>query len=499
MITTRNSMSRFRRGFTLIELMVSAALAITIMWILAEAFKIGIDFTRSARSTGDMMTQLNNAGQILSRDLQANHFYVAHSSSTVGNLGKLSAQRLDLLGTSPAAASTIGVTVGTPTTSYDPTGKVAVAGGYIPPQGYFHIYAPPPTNSLVDGTGDFNINTINAPNPANPTSLGPVLKFTVYLPQGLQQNLFTATTTAPAPKNTITYTSQAAEVAYFLGPPTSGLTSTPPVTSPTLSGLTGSQPLFNLYRRQRLVAPTSDYAPTLDPIKSNDPNIGDILSLSTPFGSPTPVINTLASFGTPYNNNTNQWSMASRVPATPLASVNPVSRVGDDILLSNVLSFEVVACWMPPPANPTNPALSVVLTQPPQFPSAIVGNGSPQPLSFLTTTGAPQNSNHPFGNLPGFTLNPAKSKPYTFDTWSNIQQPYPVLPNANPLAQNLNWNNFYTLNNPGVIPNGAGTMASVPNPNLIPMPIRITALQITIRVYDPKTNQARQNSWRVSM
>src|ERR1700685_4130550 len=76
MLLNRKTIER-RPGFTLVELMVAAALAITIMWILSESFKMGIDFARTARSTGDMMGQLNNAGQILSRDLQASHFIMS--------------------------------------------------------------------------------------------------------------------------------------------------------------------------------------------------------------------------------------------------------------------------------------------------------------------------------------------------------------------------------------------------------------------------------------
>src|ERR1700691_3552181 len=128
MILMRNSTIRSRSGFTLVELMVAAALSITIMWILAESFKMGIDFARSARSTGDMMTQLNNVGQIMQRDLQANHFYVSQSGLS-GDLGKLSSQRLDMMGIAPGSATQL---PGTPATTYGiytNPGLTATAGG----------------------------------------------------------------------------------------------------------------------------------------------------------------------------------------------------------------------------------------------------------------------------------------------------------------------------------------------------------------------------------
>jgi hypothetical protein len=86
-----------------------------------------------------------------------------------------------------------------------------------------------------------------------------------------------------------------------------------------------------------------------------------------------------------------------------------------------------------------------------------------------------------------------------FDTWYAIKQPYPIR-NSNPAEFNWNWNNYWLQYQPGRIPDPPGRpIANAPNPNLLPMPVRITALQITIRIYDPKTQQARQNTWRIAM
>src|SRR5436190_24187662 len=92
-------MTRTRRpkrlAFTLVELMVAMALSIGIMWILAESFKMGLDFTRHARSTGEMMNQLNAAGAVFARDLQADHFLRDDNKPNGGV--KLSDQRMDQL------------------------------------------------------------------------------------------------------------------------------------------------------------------------------------------------------------------------------------------------------------------------------------------------------------------------------------------------------------------------------------------------------------------
>jgi type II secretory pathway pseudopilin PulG len=534
MILNRKSTIR-QRGFTLVELMVAAALSITIMWILSESFKMGIDFARSARSTGDMMNQLNNVGQIMLRDLQANHFYVSQNG-LAGDLGKLSSQRLDNMGWPPN--NTPAQLPGTPVTTYGPytnPGRVATGGGYFPPQGYFQIFSPPPSaqrpgilNPVPDNNGEgFLINTVNGPNNgaapsiANATfawngalpSQTPFVRFTVFLPQGLPQNVFTATTTAPG-GGSQTYFSQAAEVAYFLGSPgpntnATGL-GTPTGHTLPIEGNSFDQPpqgpqprmpLYNLYRRVRLVAQTSDYQASLDPALSGESlnTINELISF-TPLVQPIPLpqyqVNTLASFGQAYVIPTSVAPIpANRVLMQPLQFP---SRLGDDVLLSNVLSFEVLACWTPP--------TFLLIPPTPQFPHQL-GNGLPVQTPFPNGANtAPMNSDYPFDHLPTWSVNntiPAG----TFDTWFVANQPYP-LPVPGFMTQwiNWNWDNFYEINNPGPLyippanPKGKPRfIQNIPNPNIIPMPLRISALQFTVRIYDPKTKQTRQNTWRVAM
>jgi prepilin-type N-terminal cleavage/methylation domain-containing protein len=65
---------RRRQAFTLVEMLVSLALIVFIMTILAEAFSSGIETFRRLKAVGDLQDKLRNASSILRRDLAADHF-----------------------------------------------------------------------------------------------------------------------------------------------------------------------------------------------------------------------------------------------------------------------------------------------------------------------------------------------------------------------------------------------------------------------------------------
>ena len=68
-------MNQYRRpAIGLVELMVAMALTIGIMWILAEAFKTGLDMTRELKSTTAMVNHLDGARAIMTYDLSKDHF-----------------------------------------------------------------------------------------------------------------------------------------------------------------------------------------------------------------------------------------------------------------------------------------------------------------------------------------------------------------------------------------------------------------------------------------
>jgi type II secretory pathway pseudopilin PulG len=63
-----------RRGFTLIDMLVSTALVIFIMVILTQAYSAGMDSFRTLKALGDMEEKLRTAGSIVRKDLAADHF-----------------------------------------------------------------------------------------------------------------------------------------------------------------------------------------------------------------------------------------------------------------------------------------------------------------------------------------------------------------------------------------------------------------------------------------
>jgi hypothetical protein len=120
---------------------------------------------------------------------------------------------------------------------------------------------------------------------------------------------------------------------------------------------------------------------------------------------------------------------------------------GDDIALSNVTSFEVKPVWQAA-AGTRNPRAGWPAT---------LGNLIPD------GNGAIPNGDLPFDDLPAVADNPSLAGQRLFDTWSGNQ---------------TGWNT-------------AGGNTS------LPLRIRVTALQIKLRVYDPKNLLSRQVSFIV--
>jgi len=63
-----------RRAFTLVEVLVATALIVFIMVILTEAFSAGIGTFRLLKAAGDMQEKLRNTGNLLIDDLRQPHF-----------------------------------------------------------------------------------------------------------------------------------------------------------------------------------------------------------------------------------------------------------------------------------------------------------------------------------------------------------------------------------------------------------------------------------------
>lgn len=361
-----------RPAIGLVEMMVAMALTLGIMLILAESFKMALDFVRSANSTGSMVTQLNGAGLVLTNDLTAEHFLPEDDKP--GRGVKLSDQRLDWRGGSPGWSTPVG--------------------------GFFRIESPVPApgSEQTDGEG-FGIHW-PAKNHA--------LHFTSVMRGGIDQNLFTVIA-----NNGVTYTSPAAEIAYYL----------------VKTGSTGgpaAQDLHSLIRRYRLVALTSDDLVALNPAA------GDTEVIST---DSTGKVHTLA-------------TIAKNRPAIPATFSG--ARFGEDVVVSNVLSFEVLADWTP------HPSLAGSRLGP-----------------------------RPYGGDP---------VPALVAAWAPDRRPnYPTAASPNPNSDAPV--DYLCIAGSG----GSGPDSGVFDTTTAERSVRIKTIQIMIRVYDPKLKSARSNTWKFAM
>jgi prepilin-type N-terminal cleavage/methylation domain-containing protein len=78
---------RKRGGFTLVELMVAMALTLFVMAILTQAFVVGIDTFTGLKGIGDMQEALRVASNNLRNDLRQNHFEGSRRLSDDPSLG----------------------------------------------------------------------------------------------------------------------------------------------------------------------------------------------------------------------------------------------------------------------------------------------------------------------------------------------------------------------------------------------------------------------------
>jgi hypothetical protein len=151
------------------------------------------------------------------------------------------------------------------------------------------------------------------------------------------------------------------------------------------------------------------------------------------------------------------------------------SRWGDDVLLTDVVSFEIKAVWEAKGPNPTsgNGGTWNLPGMPPNYPNTDAPFDY-LPLPQWSVASQPPNSNTYYtGQNPPAVIKPSNQQLLNqgyrvFDTWSSVG-PYA---NTTPFT---GWNN----DNPN-------------NPACIPLRVRIKALQIRITVWDRKSEQTRQ-------
>jgi type II secretory pathway pseudopilin PulG len=283
---------RRRGGFTLVELLVSLALSIFILTILATAFSTGLTTFREIKAIGDLQARLRSATALLRRDLAADHFEGRRRLSDAAEVWRFRGR---------------------------------------PREGFFRLQEPtmvlPGEDEGADGDGI----------PARRRTSA-MLHFTVKL-RGNQREAFAATLVRsgspllstrttffdqpaegryqepPASGPDTAYNSQWLEVAYFLA---------------SNGDSAGGTPLFALYRSQFIVTPDSS--------KLNDQSLPAALAPQFPEVSCQPAGGRLF-----FNNPT---TLARRTEGTQPrrafdAEITPPRLGQPTVLLYDVISFDV--------------------------------------------------------------------------------------------------------------------------------------------------------------
>lgn len=494
-----------RGGYTLVEMMVAAAVSILIMVILTGAFQSGLDTFRKLRVQGNSMERLRSARTTLGDDLASPHFRATANGESP--LDYVSGQDLTKF-----------------QSSWTP-----------PSEGFFRIWQGPDPDSglpfLPEGTDNGNLLFARARThglhfTVRRRGAGPEHVFrttdivrpvgaTVFPTNFIDPVDYREPVAVPRPA----YISQWAEVAWFVAP-----------NGTSANGL----PLFNLYRRQKLVVPNpggnvsggnivvGTSAAGFAPPQSYNPEI----SYRTQFDGAT-----LPSFQYIYNRTgsmdqpRNRFGMlpAHNVQQTnPGAAINGVDmqnyaglpvtgtflkpfptmiddlnsfnntvqehalRDSDDLVLSDVISFEIKVLWDGfPAASPTyliNGQTVINRDYPfdylPQIPA-------PRPVS----------ANEPFGFMGNEILRALNVR--VFDTWSDDAAGNPTTPTGVSL--------YGFIENPSAAPgdprllrnwrrtdNAPTTTNPLVTAARLPLPIKVKAVLIRIRIWDAKGEQARQ-------
>jgi type II secretory pathway pseudopilin PulG len=555
-----------RTGFTLVEVLVAAGLCLLIMTVLATCFQAGMDTLSQLKSLGDLQQQLRTADVLLRRDLQAQHL-----ESRFGN--RVSDQRLDLY--QPYNPYTIDPTTGR-LNGPNPSPYGSPPAWQPPDAGFFRIFQGIDSAATVAGGTGVTVNEGTDPDnlPATRATTH-ILHMAVKVPADRLDRVFTATVpsgvwtalspfataralppTNPAASPEFGFPGEWAEVAYFLDTPQ-------PLTTPSTlgtqrTGQSNGMTLLTLYRKVRLLGNgnpqaagftrTTLAAATAPIIPWKYQGLSFNPTTFTPIGGtvanrPADLLNSPMSIAGPYQRLGGILSSRTAsgvVPAlgSPLETnaPNTIASTGGgqfdavgferdaagnptatDVVLNNVISFEVRATWdvnpnrdfrymeamgVPPPtpASPVPQSVGVPLTA--QLPGwSGRADGVFDDLPPVPTLPPPQ------GAVTGNPLfDRAQATPPTlprvFDTWAgnNLLPMGQLVPaGGSPTHQyRVDWDRPVADCMPRGTPPNTQTVPTamggplLPNPNCVPLFIRVKAVQIKIRVWDPKNKVARQ-------
>jgi prepilin-type N-terminal cleavage/methylation domain-containing protein len=315
-----------------------------------------------------------------------------------------------------------------------------------PREGFFRVWQGSP--STLEGTdvdGNPSVRSVNH-----------ILHFTAKLRGNDRSDVFSATVPAGSPllglgwtdsryqdPGTLTYNYPWAEVAFYLRPSGSD------TTVATSSG-GAAQQLYTLYFRQRLLVQDSGMVTGIPAAASPDyaEVSHTIVNGALRFNSPQDITVPMRRFGTP--TGIPSVGAAPNLSYPTLAEENP-SRAGADVLLTDVVSFNV---------------------------RLLVANGGTWTefadlLTSGTTTGLIGTGTGQFRYLNN-SIRSGNGR--AFDTWSSLVDPQAGIDYSGWRPTSNTANNAYIpmfLDSSGV-------------------PIRVRGIQVTIRIWDLKTEQTRQ-------
>jgi prepilin-type N-terminal cleavage/methylation domain-containing protein len=432
-------MRQQRKGFTLIEMMVSVALVLLIMVILSQAFATALESFRLLKGIGDMEQRLRSTTLILRSDLAAPHF-----------------EGTKKLSTSPFLPN------------------------FPPQQGFFRIYQGGP--SITEGVDGDGIASLYAPGHVQGgTSANHILHFTVRRDGNQRRNYFFADVSQeqtynwpsmvnpPPPDQRYqdpgTYTSQWIEVAYFLR---------------TNGANANGTPLFTLYRRQRLATPSVNSS-TLnsaaipasrltDLTDPNNPGLHPALAYTDISGEPNPGnAGSIIYFNSPEDLTIpqNRFSMnPAQYGGLALRSDGVADGTYSILADSTLLGGQKVHLYAP--FAGADALLTDVISFDVQIYYAITGGGTSGDFVDVPYSPGPSPGNFPANPI---YANPAAG-PWVFDTWSNAKE---VGPGGAVVYDYSKWN-------------GGGRPHAI-----MPLStISIQAIRVIIRIWDQRTQQARQ-------
>lgn len=294
---------RGRGGFTLVEVLVAAALSISIMYLLSWAFSQGLETMKRGRAIGELQERLRIAVKIMTRDLESPHF-PAEWDGVHGP--QLADQRLDRADWTPPERGFFRIVQNSALVSSRPSDTALPTTAY-------HLEGP---DNIV------NIPSLRATDHS--------LHFTVRLEGDRRGELFAAPVASLASQSPqafrdgTNFYSQWAEVIYFLED--QGETTDPDDGSTPL-------PLFTLRRVERLLLPPSSTLAATSVAASERLKVS--LNASNQPNKPGEVVIPANRFGgTAVGNYT--------AAMTGLSGSDKSSA----LLLPDVLSMEVRANWV---------------------------------------------------------------------------------------------------------------------------------------------------------